>query len=231
MRSSPFRALGLIGFGLGPAILLAGCGGDETGARTTLNSIQPSSYVVRPAVTTPPTEPEDETAAGLDPDGRSTTRQEYEVVSGDYPMRIATLYGITLDELAAFNEWTAPNYAEFPFPGTVIGIPPGALVPGASDPEATDPATSDPADTTEGDTADGGGETTAGTAPETTLAGSDGECVEGEHEIVSGDYPGRVAGLYDITVEQLANANAGNPAYNTFIPGQMLRIPCESDDG
>jgi LysM repeat protein len=211
MRSRAVRALGLIGFGLGPAILFAGCGAEETGARTTLNSIQPSSYVVRPPVTTTTTLAPD-AGPQTDEEGRSTQPQEYTVQAGDAVSVIASRFGITMDELANFNEW--PNgINQAIFPGDVIGIPPGALIPGA----ATDAAPSAPADDA----------TTPGAVPETTLAGADGECVPGTHVIVEGDLPGRVANQYDITLEQLQNANAGNPAMTQFIPGQELRIPCD----
>ncbi len=54
--------------------------------------------------------------------------------SGDYPLKVAQQFGVTVDELVAFNEWGSVN--EFPFPGTVIKIPPGATVAAAT-PETT----------------------------------------------------------------------------------------------
>ena len=217
MRSRAVRALGLIGFGLGPAILFAGCGAEETGARTTLNSIQPSSYVVRPPVTTTTTLSPDE-GPQTDEEGRSTQPQEYTVQAGDAVSVIAGRFGITMEELANFNEW--PNgINQAIFPGDVIGIPPGALIPGSTDAAPSAPAddTSTPADDA----------TTPGAVPETTLAGADGACVPGTHVIVAGDIPNRVATQYDITLEQLQAANAGNPAMTQFIVGQELRIPCD----
>jgi LysM repeat protein len=215
MRRTAFRALGLIGFGLGPAILLAGCGAEETGARTTLNSIQPSSYVVRPPVTTTTIPPEAEGPA-VDDEGRSAVPQEYTVQAGDAVSIIASRFGITMQELANFNEW--PNgINQAIFPGDVIGIPPGANVLGG--PPAADTGGDAPAD-------DASPDATPGTVETTPLPGSDGECVEGTHTIVSGDFPNRVAEQYDITLEELQAANAGNPAMTQFIVGQELRIPC-----
>lgn len=210
MRSRAVRALGLIGFGLGPAILFAGCGAEETGARTTLNSIQPSSYVVRPPVTTTTTIPVDE-GPQTDEAGRSTQPQEYTVQAGDAVSAIASRFGITMEELANFNEW--PNgINQSIFPGDVIGIPPGALIPGADAPASPDAGDDD---------------ASPGVVDDTALPGADGECVPGTHTIVEGDLPGRVANQYDITLEQLQAANAGNPALTQFIPGQELRIPCD----
>ncbi|MEX2253281.1 MAG: LysM peptidoglycan-binding domain-containing protein [Thermoleophilaceae bacterium] len=219
MRSRAFRALGLISVGLGPVILLAGCGEQETGARTTLNSIQPSSYVVRPPVTTQPPDEEADTDDGVDEDGRSDLPQEYTVQAGDFPLRIANLYDISLEELAAFNDWTPPNYAEFPNIGDTVGIPPGALVPGAGGGTGGDAG--------EGGNGDGGESVVPGEVPSTTLAGGDGECVPGEHVIVEGDIPVRVAEQYDISLEQLQAANSGNPAFESFIVGETIRIPCD----
>ena len=49
----------------------------------------------------------------------------YTVQSGDYPLKVANLFCVSVDELAAANGWGA-DATEFPFPGTVIRIPPGA---------------------------------------------------------------------------------------------------------
>ena len=63
--------------------------------------------------------------------GVSTAAQDYTIQSGDYPLKVANQFGVTVDELVAFNEWGSVD--EFPFPGTVIKIPPGATVPPAAD--------------------------------------------------------------------------------------------------
>ena len=62
--------------------------------------------------------------------GVSTAAQDYTIQSGDYPLKVAQQFGVTVDELVAFNEWGSAN--EFPFPGTVIKIPPGATVAAAT---------------------------------------------------------------------------------------------------
>jgi hypothetical protein len=43
--------------------------------------------------------------------------------------------------------------------------------------------------------------------------------------VVANDNPTRVAAKYDITVEELAAANANNPAYQHFQLGSQLTIP------
>ena len=45
------------------------------------------------------------------------------------------------------------------------------------------------------------------------------------HTVVEGDNPTRVANQYGITVDELAAANAGNPAYQNFLIGSQLSIP------
>jgi LysM repeat protein len=45
------------------------------------------------------------------------------------------------------------------------------------------------------------------------------------HTVESGDNPTRVANKYGVTVDELAAANAGNPAYQNFLIGSSLSIP------
>ena len=51
MRLSP-RLFAFAAVGVAPVLMLQGCGGDETGARTTLGTVQNTSYVVEPPITT-----------------------------------------------------------------------------------------------------------------------------------------------------------------------------------
>ena len=50
------------------------------------------------------------------------------------------------------------------------------------------------------------------------------------YEIVAGDFISRVADKNDISIEELEAANAENPAYQVFAPGQDLWLPCEGED-
>jgi LysM repeat protein len=209
MKFTSNAALGIIMTALGALAVMTGCGGEETGARSTLAPIQPSSYVVRePVTTTTAPETEDE---GVDDSGRSTAEQEYTVVSGDFPLRVANLFDVPLTDLCNYNDWTPPNCSEFPFPGTVIRIPPGAQIPGSAVASGTDSSAGGAAN---------------GTVPQTTLAGSGGECVEGTYTIASGDIPLRVASRFDITLDQLEAANANTPGYAGFVVGTVIKIPC-----
>ncbi len=121
--STGVRRLGaLIGPALIGAVVLSSCGGSESGAtQSTLDlSAASTAFVVRPPATTEP--PADTLAAG-DPDAIVEGTQEYTVQSGDAPYVLVTRFGVTLEDLLGVNEWTDPS--QFPFPGTVILIPPG----------------------------------------------------------------------------------------------------------
>lgn len=199
------RVVSVASVSLGALMLAAGCGSESSGPRTTLATIQGSSYVtIQPATTTTTLPVPTATEPGTSPDA-----QTYTVQSGDSVSAIASKFDIEAEVLANFNSW--PEGILHPiFPGDVINIPPGAAVPSASG--STDGATGD-----DGDVGDDG---------------DDGDTATGEgctHTIVEGDNPTRVARQYDITVDQLANANINNPVYQTFLIGSQLTIPPEGD--
>ncbi len=194
------------------AMLLGACGGssDDGAAESTIALSQESTaFVVRPPVTT--------VAAPADTvleDGEvSTAAQDYTVQSGDYPLKVANQFGVTVDELVAFNEWG--SVAEFPYPGEVIKIPPGATAAGATTTVAAAPA----------------GEATAATTtqPAVTIPDAGDNCGEGEYTIVVGDYEGKVAAAFDVTVDALRAANASTNGYTAFYPGLVIVIPGKAD--
>jgi LysM repeat protein len=202
-------------FALG-ALVLGACGDDDgSGAtRSTIDLSEGSTaFVVRPTV------PSSSTIA-QNPGDVSAVGQEYTLVFGDYPLAVAQAFGITVDELVEYNGWGSVN--EFPPAGQTILIPPGAVVGGAPEQASTE---SEPEQTPE---------EAAASAPTTTVPGetipdAGDNCGEGRHTVVAGDLPVRLAEQYDVTLEALDAANAGNPAYNTFIPGQEIIIPAKAD--
>ena len=191
-------------------IVLSSCGSDSDAAPagSTIDLTSSSTNFV----TVPPT-PSTEAPVETEP-GTIAGTQEYVVQAGDYPLGVANTFGVSLDDLVAVNEWAGPE--EFPFPGTIILIPPGGRAPGASDADAEDAV-------------EGTGEDTTSEPPADLLPEAGDNCGRGEHVIVAGDLPIRVAEQYDVTLESLAAENAGNPAYQTFIPGQIIYIPAKSD--
>lgn len=195
------RTLAFAALAASPVLSLTSCGGDNAGARTTLGTVQTTSYVVEDPVTTTTTT----TLPTSLPEGQvSPTEQSYVVVAGDSVYKIASKHGITPDALVNYNAWT--DGINHPlFQGDVVKIPPNSKVPSAT-PDTQAPSSG------------GGG---GGTTTETTTPAGVG-CT---HTIESGDNPTRVANKYGITVDELAAANAGNPAYQNFLIGSSLSIP------
>ena len=194
------RTLAFAALAASPILSLTSCGGDAEGARTTLGTVQTTSYVVEDPVTTTTTT----TLPTAVPDGQvSPTEQSYVVVAGDSVYKIASKHGITPDALVNYNAWT--DGINHPlFQGDVVKIPPNSKVPSAT-PDTQAPSSG------------GGG---GGTPSQTTTPSGVG-CT---HVIESGDNPTRVANKYGITVDELAAANAGNPAYQNFLIGSSLSI-------
>ncbi len=207
MAFSP-RPFVLAALSVGPLVLLAGCGASASGARTTVQPVQPSSYVVQDPVTTTTTttSPPNVTT----PVGQiSATEQIYTIVGGDSISKIAALHDISMDDLINYNGWT-DGLNHFLAVGETVKIPPNALVPGTG-------TASTGGDTGSGVVDDGGG------TPAATAAPTEG-CT---HTIASGENPTRVANKYNITVDQLREVNPG--VIDTFLIGSTLVIPPGGD--
>jgi LysM repeat protein len=200
----------LIAFGAlcaSPALFLTGCGDDATGARTTLGTVQNTSYVVEPPITTTTTTT---LPTAVAPGQTVPGEQSYTVVAGDSVYKIASLHGIAPDALANYNDWPE-GIAHNLLPGDVVRIPPGSQAPSAS---------GSGSGSTGGDTGTSDGETPA--TPTTAAADAGTGCT---HTVVANDNPTRVANQYDVTLDELNNANVGNPAYTRFLIGDSINIP------
>lgn len=189
------------------AFLLVSCGSaDNAATQSTIDlSAESTAFVVRPPATTIPVADTTEPAAGA----VVATEQEYVVQPGDTPIGVAKSFNVPLADLIAYNEW-GPN--EFAYPGDTIKIPPGGTAPGAT---ATEDASA---------TADSGSTVPAGTIPD---AGDN--CDQGDYTIAEGDFEGKVATNFDVTVEALRAANASTPNYSSFYPGLVIVIPAKAD--
>jgi LysM repeat protein len=216
MRSM-LRPLGVIAFGLSPAILITACGTtDDPTANTPLVAIQPSSYVVKEPATTTTTIVTDASVVG----GISPVEQLYTVVAGDAVSAIASRFGITGEELANYNEWPEGIVHKI-FPGDEIRIPPDSKIPGAADEGDEDSGT----DGTNPDSTDGDTESTD--APPTNTVGDCETGEVGEYTIEAGDTTRlKVAEKFDVTVDALDAANANTAGYSSFYPGLKIVIPC-----
>ncbi|TFH18952.1 MAG: LysM peptidoglycan-binding domain-containing protein [Acidimicrobiales bacterium] len=205
MQSSHPRRLGaVVAPVIAGAFLLASCGAaDNAATQSTIDlSAASTAFVVRPPATTVPVADTSTPAAGE----VVTTEQEYLVQPNDTPIGVAKKYNVPVADLIAYNEW-GPN--EFAYPGDTIKIPPGGTAPGAT---ATEEITTD-----------------AGTtAPAGTIPDAGDNCDQGDYTIVAGDYEGKVAKNFDVTVDALRAANASTPNYSSFYPGLVIVIPAKA---
>ncbi len=204
------RSIALAGAALA---VLAGCGdGGGSSSQTTL-ALNATNYVTQPPT---PTSTTTTTLPGqTPPDGAPPQtvpgEQTYTVQQGDYPLGVAKLFGITLDQLAGHNGWADPlnlTYAQF-YPGLVIKIPPGAAVPTTT---IAPPASAQ----------------TTTTGATTTTVDTEGQ---GTYTIKEGDIPSRIAANFDVTLEQLAAANgwaSTQPTNAEFQVGKKLIIPAKT---
>lgn len=207
MQSSHPRRLGAVVVPvIAGALLLASCGGaDNAATQSTIDlSAESTAFVVRPPATTIPVADTTEPAAG----DVVATEQEYVVVANDTPIGVAKKFNVPVADLIAYNEW-GPN--EFAYPGDTIKIPPGGTAPGAA---ATEDATATPE--------------TGSTAPAGTIPDAGDNCDQGDYTIAEGDFEGKVATNFDVTVEALRAANASTPNYSSFYPGLVIVIPAKA---
>lgn len=184
-------------------LLLASCGGSDTSSTsmTTIN-LGSTAFVTVPPATTSTTIAGtiEETIVG---------EQDYIVQAGDFPLRVADLFGISVEDIGTYNGWaacTSLSCPEFPGPNSVIRIPPGANNLEVAAPDA------------------GGGESAGETIP---AAGDN--CAAGSYTIEDGDVPIRVAEKFDVTLPALEAANVNTPGYSSFYVGLQIVIPEKTD--
>lgn len=200
------RIAAVVGPAVAAALLLGACGGDDSDAASkptvTLAGGETSYATIAPATTTTIAPP---------PEVGPTT--DYEVQAGDYGIKVAEEFGITLDELAAANGW-ADVGSEFPGPGSIIKIPASADAAEADDPADTDAAG------TEAETAEAG----------EAIPDPGSNCEAGSYTIEDGDTSRtKVAEKFDVTVEAMDEANQGTAGYDAFFPGLKIVIPAKDD--
>lgn len=213
MARSLKRSLGFAAFAAPLVLVMAisACGDDDTGAPSTEIEIKPSSFVTTPTTAAgATTSPGGSFAAG------DAGEQSYEIESGDNLSAIADNFGITIDEIANFNNWTDGS-SHLLVPGDTIRIPPGADVPSTDDPsESTDEQSNGAGDTSA--TADEGS-----ADPELCPDGSR----QGIYTIQDSDTTRvGVADRLEATVAQLDEANANTRGYDAFFPGLEIVVPC-----
>jgi LysM repeat protein len=203
LRASAWAVLGA------GSIVLAACGTEGDDARTPLEPVQATSYVtIEPATTTTTIAAANTT---VPPEGATDPNEQvYLIQAGDSVSRIASIHGITMEQLVTYNQWT-DGINHVLIPGVEVRIPPNSKVPGTGSASGATTGTTPPA--------------SGGTTPPATETAGEG-CT---HTIVEGDNPTRVSNKYDISVQVLEQANAGNPAYQSFPIGGTLNIPAGAD--
>ena len=199
---------GLAALAVGALWGLTACGDSPGSATVTTVNIRPSSYEVKPPATVAPTVP---AVPEPDAEGRSAAEQSYTVHQDEYPVEIAQLFDVPLDELRNYNGWEA-DYSNYPAPGGTVRIPPNAKF---IDPTAT---TTTVAGTTSGD------EETDESTP-----ASGGDRCNPTYTIEEGDAPYVVTAKFDITIEALNAANVSTPDWPNFYTGREIKLPPPAD--
>jgi LysM repeat protein len=184
-------------------VTLAGCGDNGTAADDSPTEVRDASYVtIEPATTTTTIAAVSTT---VPPEGATDPNEQvYVIAGGDTVWGIANKHGITIEQLVTYNQWT-DGQGHLLIAGQEVRIPPNSKVPGT------------------GSGATGATGTTPPASGGTTPPASESEgCT---HTIEAGDNPTRVSEQYDISVQVLEQANAGNSAYQSFPIGGTLNIP------
>lgn len=190
-----------------PLVLLSACGssgGSAEGARSTLQYVPATNYVLRePATTTTTTT----TVPGVTEGARADAEQTYVIKAGDGLFAIANQFDVEMQLICDYNGWSECGGQKLLLPGDEILIPPNAAVAGS----ASDEAAADAEDSI--DTADDG---------------ADDEAAAGQgctYTIEAGDTPGGVASDYGITFQQLQAANPSRDFQSWFLVGASINIP------
>jgi LysM repeat protein len=195
-------------------LVLGACGGsDAAGPSVSTVDLSSTAFVTRPPETT------STTIAGVVDDSIVAGEQEYTIQSGDFPLRVADLFGVSVEDIGAYNGWagcTSLNCPQFPGIGSIIKIPPGATNLNVSTPvdPGVEVVTGGEAEQPVGDTIPEAGD----------------NCAPGSYTIEEGDTTRlAVANKFDVTVEAMDAANAQTNGYSAFYPGLQIVIPAKSD--
>lgn len=195
MRSTPaaLRRRSRDAFVAVAVVALAACGVDVAGSATTVVGVSPTAFATIPPLITTIAP----TTTTL-PVGAVGVEQQYTVRPGDGAIKVANLYGITVAELLAWNGLVSVE--QFPFPGTVLKIPPTAMISNPFVPVAPD-ATAKPSQP-------GCGPRPAGT-----------------YRIAQGDSISAIRQKFCVSTEALLAANGWTSVDVIIFPGQVINIP------
>lgn len=178
--------------------LLASCGGDTLGVATTVVNVTPTNFATIPPVAS--TLPGPSTTLPANAVGEE---QKYTVVAGDSPLAVANKFNISLTTLLAYNALVSPE--QFPYPGSIILIPPEAV------------ANPTPAGVTPG------AATTL--APAGPVGPGCGTRPAGTYTITKGDSFFSIRKTFCVSLGALLTANNWADSNITILPGQVINMP------
>lgn len=217
----------LVGVGMVAAAAslgLVSCGSDPATTAPTVVEIGATNFVTIPPtpVTIPPI-----TTAPNTPGSKLEFESEYTLVDGDLPSTVAAKFKVDFQEFLDLNGWTLEGQyvPAWPPVGTKIKIPAGATVPGEPPIGAGTTVAPGTGDTT-GTTQPPADAPAATDPPESVTTTTTSDCTPGSYTIVEGDYPGKVAQKFDVTVAALTAANTSTKYYKSFAVGLKIVIPC-----
>lgn len=229
MLSKIGRLAGPCALGAGLVLTATACGTSDPGQTAPTITIQPQSYQNKPAATQPPDPTAEPTA---NEDGTTDQVQQYTVQADEFPAQIASRFEIPLEDLLNFNGWELNSEGwvpDFPSPGAVIDIPPGAKY---IDPEAEAEAEAEEEEKEPADTSTPGTSSDGAIVATTVASSADpaaDRCSPGTYKVEAGDYPIGVAQKFDVTIEALNAANASTAGYASFYPSLEIVIPAATD--
>lgn len=174
-------------------VALSACGVDVAGSATTVVGVSPTAFATIPPLITTIAP----TTTTL-PIGAVGVEQTYTVRPGDGAILVANLYGITVAELLAWNGLVSVE--QFPFPGSVLKIPPTAMISNPTVPIGPD-ATAKPSEP-------GCGPRPAGT-----------------YRVAEGDSISGIRQKFCVSTEALLAANGWISVDVIIFPGQTINIP------
>ena len=192
------RAVATIASGMLAIGLLSSCGGDALGVATTVVNVTPTNFATIPPVAS--TLPGPSTTLPANAVGQE---QKYTVVAGDSPLAVANKFNISLTTLLAYNALVSPE--QFPYPGSIILIPPEAVV---------NPT---PAGVTPG------APTTL--APVGPVGPGCGTRPAGTYTITKGDSFYSIRQTFCVSLGALLSANNWADSNVTILPGQVINMP------
>jgi LysM repeat protein len=174
-------------------LLVASCGTDVSGSATTVVPVGPTDFA-----TIPPAQSTLPVVSTTLPPGSVGVEQTYIVRSGDSPIAVANLFGITVSELLSWNGLVAAT--QFPYPGATMKIPPTAMV---NNPVIT-------------------------IAPNVSVAPSAPGCdprPAGTYKVAAGDSIYIIRRKFCVSLSALLGANGWSSSSVIIHPGQVINIP------